>query len=195
MSEHSGDSPDSGNSGNSGNSGDATPPRIEAFIHAAADYVRRSLGGVELPADLPAALAYVDHYLTKTRSAGPVTDEILLLVATAIGAWFGERARQELGGHWELDGEPANWRVALDAVELRFAPVGMAAEALRGAEVDGFPASLATRKAFTPQLEAAFEAVGPVDEAYYYSLTGRYETILHALEVVAELTKRATEKN
>jgi len=174
---------------------DETPPRIEAFIHAAADYVRRSLGGVELPSDLPAALAYIDHYVTKTRAAGPVTDEIVLLVATALGAWFGERVRQELGGKWILDGEPAEWQVALDAVELRFSPVGMAAEALRGEEVAGFPASLTTRKAFTPQLEAAFDAVGPVDEAYFYSLTGRYETILHALEVVAELTKRATEKN
>jgi hypothetical protein len=32
--------------------------------------------------------------------------------------------------------------------------------------------------------------VPPVEEAYYYSLTGRLETLAHAVEVLTELKRR-----
>ena len=44
-----------------------------------------------------------------------------------------------------------------------------------------------------PLLEA-LEATPPVDEAYYYSLTGRLETLAHALDILVEIERRKREK-
>ena len=48
----------------------------------------------------------------------------------------------------------------------------MAAEALRGEEVEGYDASFATREDLMGPLSEALETSPPVDEDYYYSLTG-----------------------
>ena len=44
-----------------------------------------------------------------------------------------------------------------------------------------------------PLLEA-LESSPPVDEGYYYSLTGRFETLTHALDVLVEMQRRQREK-
>jgi hypothetical protein len=71
----------------------------------------------------------------------------------------------------------------------------MAAEALRGAEVDGYDASFATRDDLMGPLLEALESSPPVDEAYYYSLTGRLETLAHALDILVEIERRHREKS
>src|SRR5438552_12523975 len=95
------------------------PARIAEYALAAGDYVRQSLG-VELDGSVE-SLAYVDHYLSKI---GRVSDEVLGLVAAAVGAYFGEVAIGRLGGDWRTDGDdPAGWLVTLEAAPLRFRPV------------------------------------------------------------------------
>jgi hypothetical protein len=169
------------------------PERIETFVAAARDYLRRTLN-LELDGS-ETSLAYVDHYIEKTRSAGPLKDEVLALVAPALGAYLGQVAIAKFGGKWSGDTEnPAGWQVELEPVELRFHPVGMAAEALRQDEVPGYDASFATSKAMTPMLEDALSRIPPVEESYYYSLTGRLETIEHAVDVLTDIQRLKNER-
>jgi hypothetical protein len=176
-----------------------TPPEVTTFMVALRDYVRRAIG-MEAPLDgSEESLAYLDHYVTKTRAGKPISDEVLALVAPALGAYFGEVAIARFGGRWVIEGEdPSSWRVELEPGEvqagLTFRPAGMAAEALRHDEVEGWDASLSTAPEMLGPLGEALAASPPVDEDYYYSLTGRLETIEQALDILAELARRTREK-
>lgn len=169
-----------------------TPPPVQPFYDAARKYVQRALG-VELD-DSEESLAYVDHYITQTARAEALKPEVLALVAPALGAYLGQVAIKRFGGRWVTDGEPAEWRVELEPAPLTFHPVGMAAEALRGEEVEGYDASFATREDLMGPLLEALESAPPVDEAYYYSLTGRLETLAHALDLLIEIERRKRDK-
>jgi hypothetical protein len=170
-----------------------TPPPVQPFYDAARKYVQRAVA-VELD-DSEESLAYVDHYITATARAETLKPAVLALVAPALGAYFGQVAIKRFGGKWLLEGDdPAAWRVELAPAPLTFHPVGMAAEALRGEEVEGYDASFTTREDLTGPLLEALEAAPPVDEAYYYSLTGRFETLTHALDILVELERRKHDK-
>jgi hypothetical protein len=169
---------------------------IETFVRAAREYVARVLGekGVALDGS-ETSLAFVDHYIEKTARGAPMPDDVLALVAPALGAYFGEVAIAKFGGRWVLDGDdPAGWRVELEPAELRFWPVGMAAAALRGEEVPGYDASFVTRPEWMGPVGDALAAAPPVDEAYYYSLTGRLEILAEVVDLLAELARQAEEK-
>jgi hypothetical protein len=172
-----------------------TPAPVQPFYDAARKYVQRAVG-VELD-DSEESLAYVDHYITTTaraESADPrLGPEVLALVAPALGAYLGQVAIKRFGGKWVAEGEPSSWRVELEPAPLTFHPVGMAAAALRGEEVEGYDASFAARSDLMGDLLEALETSPPVDEAYYYSLTGRFETLTHALDILVELERRNRE--
>ena len=170
-----------------------TPAPVQPFYDAARKYVQRALG-VELD-DSEESLAYVDHYIAQTARAEALKPEVLALVAPALGAYLGQVAIQRFGGKWLIEGtNPAEWQVELDPAPLTFSPIGMAAEALRGEEVDGYDASFSTREDLMGPLLEALESTPPVDEAYYYSLTGRLETLAHALDILIELERRKRDK-
>jgi hypothetical protein len=170
-----------------------TPPPVQPFYDAARNYVKRAVG-VDLD-DSEESLAYVDHYIASTARAEALKPEVLALVAPALGAYLGQVAIARFGGKWVIEGaDPTKWRVELAPAPLTFQPVGMAAEALRGEEVDGYDASFTTREDLMGPLDEALEATPPVDEAYYYSLTGRLETLAHALDVLVEIERRKRDK-
>jgi hypothetical protein len=163
------------------------PEIVASFSAAAGEYVRRSVG-LELDGS-EESLAYVDHYLARTRE-GPPGDDLVPLVAAALGAYFGRVVLARLGGRWVLGGEdPASWEIELPPAPIRFRPVAMAAEALRHAAVPGYDARIQVPPALEGPLADALAAAPPVDEEYYYSLTGRLETLEHAVEVLAALSK------
>jgi hypothetical protein len=166
-----------------------TQKDVDTFVEAARAYVHRALG-VDLDRS-EESLAFVDHYVTSARGSA-LKDEVLALVAPAVGAYLGEVAIAKFGGRWVLDEEdPAAWRIELELVPLRFWPVGMAAEALRGDEVEGYDASFASAPALMGDLLEALSRVPPVEPEYYYSLTGRLETITHAVDILVTLKDRA----
>jgi hypothetical protein len=170
-----------------------TPAPVQPFYDAAKKYVQRAVG-VELD-DSEESLAYVDHYITTTAKAEALKPAVLALVAPALGAYLGQVALKRFGGKWVTEGDdPAAWRVELEPAPLSFHPVGMAAEALRGEEVEGYDATFAARSDLMGPLLEALEASPPVDEAYYYSLTGRFETLTHALDVLVEIERRKRDK-
>lgn len=168
-----------------------TPAAVVPFVEAARRYVQRAVG-VELDGS-EASLAFVDHYIRTTAQKEALRPEVLALVAPALGAYLGEVAIAQLGGRWVTEGDPADWRIELTPAPLWFHPVGMAAEALRGGEVEGYDGSFATREDLMGPLLTALESSPPVDEAYYYSLTGRLETLAHALDLLVEIERRKRE--
>jgi len=169
------------------------PAPVQTFIDAARSYVKRAVG-TELD-DSEESLAYVDHYINQTAKKEALKPDVLALVAPALGAYLGQVAIARFGGSWHADSaDPAQWRVELSPAPLWFYPVGMAAEALRGEEVDGYDASFATRDDLMGPLLEALESAPPVDEAYYYSLTGRLETLAHALDILTEIERRKRDK-
>src|SRR5438094_13259 len=130
---------------------------LQTFVLAAKSYVQRALG-VELD-DTETSLAFVDHY---AQSARPLKDELLALVAPALGSYLGQIAIAKFGGRWVMESEnPAEWRIELDPVPLRFHPIGMAAEALRGEEVEGYDASFSSTPALMEKLLEALSRVPP----------------------------------
>jgi len=137
------------------------------------------------------SLAAVDHYLRQLPAAAP---EELLAIAAQIGCYFGEVARRALGGRWDTtDEDPKRWRLTFDAAPLWIFPIGMAAEAVYEGDVSEYDGSLHVVAVLEPLLARALAAMGEVDEEYYYSLTGRLETIQHVLDVLA--AARAAAKN
>ena len=161
--------------------------RIRELSQAASDYVRRSVG--VLPELEPASLAYVDHYLAQVDQ---VQDDVLGLVASAVGTWFGELLAAQLGGRWRAVGDdPAGWAIDFVGPDERpllwLHPVSLAATALRRGEVDGYDASLHPPPELSGRVGELLAAALPVDESYFYSLTGRYEAIEQILELLAEL--------
>jgi len=165
--------------------------KIQPFVAAARDYVKRAIG-----ADLDGSdtsLAFVDHYI---KQSGTLSDAVLALVAPAIGAYFGEVAIAHLGGRWIIaSDEPAAWRVELARASLHFSPVGMAACALRGADLEGFDGNFHADPRFADALEEALASAPPIDEEYYYSLTGRLETLEQVQQLLVELDRLARERN
>ncbi len=169
-----------------------TPDQVEPFLAAARRYIQRALG-VELDGS-DTSLAFVDHYIDKTARSEALKPDVLALIAPALGAYFGEVVIARLGGHWLIeDADPNHWRVELEPAPLTFHPVGMAAEALRGGEVDGFDGTFITRNDLTGPLSQALEGAPPVDAGYYYSLTGRLETLEHVTDLLVEIERKRRE--
>jgi hypothetical protein len=86
-------------------------------------------------------------------------------------------------GNGEADGEPDGEpdEEAADREENGSEPSGAAATA------DEDPVGFATTPALTAPLRAALARLPPVEEDYYYSLTGRFETLAYAVELIAEI--------
>jgi hypothetical protein len=162
-----------------------TPDQVSEYVRAAVDFVRRAVGMVLDGSD--ESLAVLDHYVAQVPRDKP---EIVVLVAPAVGAYFGEVVRRRFGGEWRLEGEPAAWRLSLEGGALTFSPVGMAAAAVCRAEVEGFDADVALGPADRDEIEASLEMAAPVTEEYFYSLTGRFEAIQCVLDLVAGLRAR-----
>jgi hypothetical protein len=183
---------------------------VAALREAAADYVSRatgfSLDGSE------ESLAIVDHYIERVREktgAAAVKPQVLRLVAAALGVYLGELCISRYGGSWtsapeatsagaDADAESDDddvlpgWRVALAAAPMVIDPLGMAAAALSPHRDDtadddfGFRLLPAHADLYEP-LHAALSRLAPVAADYYYSLTGRFETLGYVVDLVMEL--------
>jgi len=143
------------------------PGAVHELAEQAVDFVRRTTG---IALDYtPETLPVLDHYLREVPSERP---ELVGLVATASGIYFGEVARRRLGGEWITDGDdPREWELETP-LGLQFRPVGVAAETIvrMDTEEGAFEVSEEDRDA----VEEALDQEVPEDE--YYSLSGKLET-------------------
>jgi hypothetical protein len=154
---------------------------VLAWAERAREPIRRASG---MEPDFSAvSLAAVDHYV---RELSPGPPDEMLVRATELGCYFGEVLRQAFGGTWRKapPDDPKEWTLELAPFPLSVHPIGMAAEALYEAEVADHDGSLHVPAEAEPALENALLAMGQVTEEYYYSLTGRFETIEHVLDIL-----------
>jgi hypothetical protein len=181
--------------------------QVAALRQAAVDYVARatglSLDGSE------ESLAIVDHYVATVRAGGLVKPDVLRLIAAALGVYLGELLTSRFGGRWRQlptsdeaqaeYGALAGWRIDLEVAPLRVDPIGMAAEALSFSEDDeadeesdggtGF-ALLDSAQPLFAALSEALSRLAPVSSEYFYSLTGRFETLSYIVELVTDLRQQ-----
>ncbi len=152
------------------------PGAVHELAEQAVDFVRRATGvALDYAAE---TLPVLDHYLggvPKDRT------ELVGLLATASGAYFGEVVRRRLGGLWDTEGdEPREWRLTVGP-GITFSPVGVAAEAI--AHADSEDGVFEVPEEDRPAVEAAIDEDVPEDE--YYSLAGRLEVFERIADVLA----------
>jgi hypothetical protein len=151
--------------------------RVLDLAAACVAYVRRAIG-IELDFT-PDTLPILDHYLDEVVTAGDDKPEVLDLVVSSAGAYFGEVLRQSLGNmRWHLDDtDPTAWRLELEHVFLFFNPLGMVREAIVSAEQPGWMAHLEVLPRDRALLEQSLERMGGVREDDYFRLAVRFEVI------------------
>jgi hypothetical protein len=141
-------------------------------------------------------LPVLDHYVRLSSKAIKERPELLPLLARTVGAYFGQVISDHFGGFWWLvSPDVSNWHVCLRSVYLAVNPIGMAHAALTW----GLPAELAASGPPSELLLAAqdrelverrLEALPPVREGDFFTLSTRVE----ALEVaVAALSEKLAE--
>jgi hypothetical protein len=195
--------------------------QLAELRRAAADYVARATGCALDGSE--ESLAYVDHYLDRLRADPPRRAEALRLVAFALGTYLGDLAIARFGGRWlalpaaasagdaaEATSDPSlaplAWRVDLDAAPLRFDPIGMAVSAfsdlvatddaeLVGLEADDGISLRPGARSLQAALHGALARLAPVSADYYYSFTGRFETLAHIVELTVELQGQAAARS
>jgi hypothetical protein len=136
-------------------------------------------------------LPVVDHYLRNVPK-----DELALgdLVAAAMGAYFGELARDRFGAAWAAtDGDPAAWRLELTHCTLSFFPVAMAYQAIQhGEHEDRYDDGVYVEPEDQEGLRQALELAPPVATDVYYTLCNRFDTLEYIVELL--MGRRARRK-
>jgi hypothetical protein len=166
-----------------------TPEQISDYVRAAVDFVKRAVG-MDLDGS-DESLAVLDHYVSQVPQDKP---DVVALVAPAVGAYFGEVLRRRFGGTWRLEGDPVQWRLELQEGAVAVAPVALAFTAIVSGEAEGLDTELHVPAEHQQSLIEALARTAPVSEDYYYSLTGRFETIEHTLDLLAALRQRKAEE-
>ncbi|HEX4353323.1 MAG TPA: hypothetical protein VHZ95_10420 [Polyangiales bacterium] len=159
----------------------ALPLQIAEWAETCRTFVKEAL---QLELDYtPDTLPILDHYLrVKAASASP---EVRDLLVPPLGAYFGEVVRRSMQGvRWHAPEEHyESYRVEFESVFLHFNPLGIAAEALSGEEVEGYGAHFQILDEARVPVEQALAQNDEITPDDYYSFTVRYET----LELVTSL--------
>ncbi len=166
---------------------DAAPPFVAEYADRARAFVQRATGLA--PTLDEVGLAAVDHYLSTVRTTLQTASEekretLVALVVPTLGALFGEIVRALLEGEWMGSG-PDPEALHLAVGPLHFSPTAMVAEAIAEGVSPGHDATVHSPLGLRAALERALENAVPVSTEYYYSLTGRYETLVLLLDVAA----------
>ena len=150
------------------------PGEVEDLAMMACRNVEQ-LYGVE-PDFTPETLPLLDQYL---RELPPDSKpEVVELVLSTVGCYFGEVARRLLNGRWAMVGDsPAAWRVELISCFFHFRPVGMAGEILTSGASDAHDGSIATLDGLQDGLSRTLSEAAPLPEEEYYSLAGRVDVL------------------
>ena len=131
-------------------------------------------------------LPLIDQYLKELPS--DATQEVVQLVLTSAGCYFGEVVRRLLNGRWAVEAAATEaWRIELASCFLYFHPVGLAGEVYsRGADED-YDGSFGTLDKLNEPLSEMLAAAAPYSEDEYYSLAGRVDVLQMAADWLTAL--------
>lgn len=166
---------------------DDAPELIRTLAEGCVRFVKQAVG-IELDGT-PDTLPILDHYLTLARDDEEARkrNEVLGLVATSAGAYFGEVVRRAApSARWHLSDadDPSSWRIELDHVFLSFNPVGMAREAITEKSEEGWNAHVEVLAQDRNLIAETLERVGGVSEEDYFRLAIRWEVIEQSIAVL-----------
>jgi hypothetical protein len=132
----------------------------------------------------PETLSLVDQYVRDAREDIAVKPEVIDLVQSSIGAYFGEVLRRAFGATWFCEGDHDGWRLDFSFVYLSLNPIGMMREALALEAQEGWHAHLETDPGETAFLEARLATLGSIDEEEYYAPTTRFDVVEIAVDTL-----------
>jgi len=159
----------------------SAPSEVSDLAESCVQFVQKSMG-VALDYT-PDTLPILDHYL---EQLGDISDETTLLIASCVGAYFGELVCRKTGiARWHFDGqEPQTCRIEFIRCFLFFNPMGAALEAMLKEDVDEWSSHFQLLDKDRPLVLDALDQSEGVSEFEYYRLTTRWEalqTVLHTL--------------
>ena len=157
---------------------DEAPKGILEFAAQAVVYVERSVG---IPPTYDSeTLPLVDHYLRSAKGDGA---EAIELVATTVGAYFGEVVRRTLGGTWRDKGDVPELimpgGVTITPIQISQAVI---LDAEGGKPIQG--TFLSAPGQMQPHLESALERMDDLPRDQYFSLAGQYDILEHLKAVM-----------
>jgi hypothetical protein len=151
------------------------PPEVRELVASCVRFVQTKFGvALDGTSD---TLSLLDAYVQDARNSVAERPETLQLVASSIGAYFGEVVRLAFGATWVTVGDHIAWRLCFERVYLAFNPIGMAIEAITGEEATGTGAHLEMESDDREQLERRLASLGEVDADEYYLPTTRFDVI------------------
>jgi hypothetical protein len=135
----------------------------------------------------PETLSVLDHYAATVRKELGQRSELGPLVATALGAYFGEVLRAHFNGFWRVPSANVHdWQHCFRMVLLWINPIGVGYDALYGSDEHEGPRShLRTAPEDRDFLQRRLEGIPPVPEDEYYLFTTRFEVIEACVEALA----------
>jgi hypothetical protein len=151
------------------------PPEVRELVASCVRFVQAKFG-VVLDGTQD-TLSLLDAYVQDARNSVTERPETLPLIASSIGAYFGEVVRLAFGATWVTVGDHTAWRLCFKRVYLAFNPIGMAIEAITGEESTGAGAHLEMESEDREQLTRRLAALGEVDSDEYYLPTTRFDVI------------------
>jgi hypothetical protein len=153
----------------------AIPPQIGDWAETCRGFVKEALA-IELDYT-PETLPLLDHYL-RTKADQP-SDQVRDLLTPPLGAYFGEVVRRSMQGvRWHApDDQYENYRLEFEGFFLHFNPLGVAAEALAGSDIEDFGAHFQILDESRGAVEEALARNDAVSSEDYYSFSVRFETL------------------
>jgi len=133
-------------------------------------------------------LSLLDYYLKHAQESLEGRAELEQLTVQAVGAYFGEVARQALGGFWRGVGPDVHeWRVCCSGALLAFNPVGMVYDALHGGPEHAGPSGhLRVARDERALVAERLDLIPDYAEGEPYLLTTRLEILEAILETLRE---------
>lgn len=139
-------------------------------------------------------LPVLDHYV-RARVGAP-GEEVVALLAPAVGAYFGEVLRRSFGAaHWlDAGSDYRALRLEFEPFTLSFNPIGIAVEVITRAEAEGWGAHFALREDVREEVERSLRETAPVHLNDYYTFTVRFEALQQVADLLGALQLRARTK-
>ncbi len=148
------------------------------------DFVERSVG--IRPDFSMDTLSIVDHYAVLAREETKNRAELTDLTAQALGAYFGEVARRNLGAFWVVPGPNFHdWSLCGETAYVSINPIGVGYDALLGSTEHSGPASpLKLASEDRQEVQRRLENLPPVGESDFFTLCTRLEVLEIAMDSI-----------
>jgi len=156
-----------------------TPKLVKELAQGCVAYVEKAVG-MELDFE-PETLSILDHYGSLVKQGEGIDEpdtELVRLLASAMGAYFGEVIRRRYNCRWITDDEdPAGWRLEFMDCFLYFNPVGMAMEAVLCDHCQEWGSGFATLPGYMNDLADALDSIPGVQSGDFFRFTTRWDTL------------------